>query len=88
MKMLRMVCALYLPMDEGETQEQASERMLELIEGAGVDLYSWWNVDTVTSDGGRKTGEGECPTCCKNDRVIGRKINTAHQPRVRAQGDT
>ena len=47
MKMFRMVCALYLPMEENETQEQAEDRALELIEDAGMEVYSWWNAETV-----------------------------------------
>ena len=49
MKMLRMVCALYLPMKENETQKQAEDRVLEMIEDAGMEVYSWWNAETVDS---------------------------------------
>ena len=47
MKMFRMVCALYLPMEENETQEQAEDRALELIEDAGMEIYSLWTAETV-----------------------------------------
>lgn len=34
-------------MEENETQEQAEDRALELIEDAGMEVYSWWNAETV-----------------------------------------
>lgn len=55
--MFRMVCALYLPMEENETQEQAEDKALELIEDAGMEVYSWWNAEIVNiADGERKEG--------------------------------
>lgn len=47
MKMLRMVAAVYMQMEEKETQEEAEDRLIELIEDAGMEVYSWWNVETV-----------------------------------------
>lgn len=59
MKILRMVCAVYLPMEDGETQDQAEERALELIENAGARVYSWWNAETIDDTDDRKDGESE-----------------------------
>lgn len=46
-KMFRMVAAIYMPMEENETQEQAEDRAIELIEDAGIEVYSWWNAEEV-----------------------------------------
>lgn len=46
-KMFRMVAAVYLPMEENETQEQAEDRAVELIEDAGMEVYSWWNTEVI-----------------------------------------
>jgi len=46
-KMFRMVAAIYMPMEENETQEQAEDRAIELIEDAGMEVYSWWNAEEV-----------------------------------------
>ena len=46
-KMFRMVAAIYLPMKENETQEQAEDRAIELIEDAGMEVYSWWNAEEI-----------------------------------------
>ena len=48
-KLFRMVAAIYLPMEENETQEQAEDRALELIEDAGMEVYSWWNTEIVNN---------------------------------------
>ncbi len=59
MKLLRMVCAVYLQMKDGETQDQAEERALDLIENAGARVYSWWNAETIDDADDGKDGEKE-----------------------------
>ena len=48
-KMFRMLVALYLPMEENETQEQAEDRALELIEDAGMSIYSWSDTEVINN---------------------------------------
>ena len=54
-KMLRMVVALYLPMEENDTQELAEDRMLEYVVNAGMETYAWWNSEVVDVDVKEKT---------------------------------
>jgi len=46
-RLFRMVAAIYLPMEKDETKEQAEDRALELIEDAGMEIYSWWDAEEV-----------------------------------------
>lgn len=51
-KIIRMVAEIYLPMEKNETQEQAEDRAIELIENAGVGVYLHWNAEVVKVKGG------------------------------------
>lgn len=43
-KAFRVDAIIYMPMEEGETQEQAEDRFLEKIEDAGMEVYAWTDV--------------------------------------------
>lgn len=47
MKQFRMTATIYLPMEENETEEQAEDRVLELIEDAGMEIYSWGDTEVI-----------------------------------------
>lgn len=46
-KMFRIHAVIYMPMEDGETQEQAEDRFLEKIEDAGMEVYTWTDVQIV-----------------------------------------
>ena len=46
-KELRMEAVLRLPMEEGETKEQAEDRLIDLMEKSGVKLVGWMGETTI-----------------------------------------
>ena len=46
-KDLRMEAILRLPMEEGETKEQAEDRLIDLMEKSGVKLVGWMGETTI-----------------------------------------
>ena len=44
--MFRVEAVIYMPMETEETQEQAEDRFLEKIEDAGMEVYSWTDVNS------------------------------------------
>lgn len=46
-RQLRMVAVVYLPMEDGETQEQAEDRVLELIEAQGMNVYAYEGASVI-----------------------------------------
>ena len=47
LKDLRMEAVLRLPMEEGETKEQAEDRLIDLMEQSGVKLVGWMGETTI-----------------------------------------
>jgi len=50
MRTFRMTASIYLPMEENETEEQAEDRLIELIEDAGIEVYSWSDTEVITEN--------------------------------------
>ena len=43
MKRLRMEAVLYVQMHDGETQEEAEDRLLDVAESSGIKIVAWWD---------------------------------------------
>lgn len=48
--MLRMTAAIYLELEDGETQAEAESRMTELLEQQGVLLVAWSESEVIDCD--------------------------------------
>ena len=47
---LTMNCAVYIPMKDGETKEQAEDRLIKVLDDAGMYLMSWWGEEIEEVD--------------------------------------
>ena len=49
-KYVSLDCSVYFPMEDDEERRQAEDRLLQVLEDAGIHLVAWWNVEI--EDGG------------------------------------
>ena len=49
-KVLRMKATIYMKMEDGETREQAEDRLVDTIDDIdGMSVYAWESVEVITS---------------------------------------
>lgn len=45
MKSISLNCCIYFHMKDGETNKDAEDRLIDVLDKAGINLVSWWDEE-------------------------------------------